>query len=85
MAKKNGVAALVKSTSSDYPSAVPYRQSAEDKARERRYKAEDALRCLTRATEVQRDKALMRDVKALAQQQMKELSAVTKTRKPSGR
>lgn len=85
MAKKNKVASLVKVGVSDYPMpSTSYKQSAEDKLRQRKYAAEDALRTLTRATEIQKDKTLMRDVRTMAQQQIKDLSSVTK-RKPSGR
>lgn len=45
-------------------------------ARERKYKAEDALRSLQRAEEVKADKGLMKDVKALATQQMKALGKI---------
>ena len=50
------------------PEAVP---SKEWEERERKYKAEEALRTLQRADEVRRDKALMKDVKNLATQQLK--------------
>lgn len=36
-----------------------------------RYRAEDALRTITRAEECRRDKALMREVKKLAKTQVK--------------
>lgn len=85
MAKKNKVASLVKVASDPGPvSASSYKPSAEDKLRQRKYAAEDALRTLTRATEIQKDKTLMRDVCTMAKQQIKDLSSVTK-RKPSGR
>lgn len=57
---------------------MPYKPSAADKARERRYQAEDALRTLTRAGEVQRDKGLMREVKKLATEQMSTLKSVVR-------
>lgn len=53
---------------------VDYAPSAADKERQRQYKAQDALRDLQRADEVRRDKGLMKDVKALAQQQLKAVS-----------
>lgn len=85
MAKKNKVASLVKVGVSDYPpTSTSHKPSAEDKLRQRKYAAEDALRTLTRATEIQKDKTLMRDVCTMAKQQIKDLSSVTK-RKPSGR
>lgn len=43
--------------------AMPY-----DEARERRYRAESALETLTRAEEHKKDKALMKDVKAVAKE-----------------
>lgn len=50
----------------DYPG--PSRESRE---RERKYKAEDGLRALNRADEVRKDRDLMKDVKALAKEQLK--------------
>lgn len=44
-------------------------------AESRRYRAEEAMRTLTRAAEHRKDRALMRDVKALAK---KHLAAVAK-------
>lgn len=72
---KNKLAGLV-STSAVPSSPVSYKPSAADKARERRYQAEDALRTLTRAREVQRDRRLMGDVKKLAKEQMTTLKNV---------
>ena len=40
-------------------------------ARERRYKAKEALETLTRADEYRKDKALMKEVKAMANQMVK--------------
>jgi len=62
------------------PKAVPVRiindapspasnKSYED--RERKYKAEDALRTIEKAEAHKRDKALMKDVKACAKEKMK--------------
>lgn len=48
---------------------------------ERKYRAEDALRTITRANEMMKDKALMRDVKACAREQQKALSKVTTPKK----
>ncbi len=45
-----------------------------DNARERRYKAEDGLRTLQKAEECRKDKSLMKDIKALAREQMKAVS-----------
>lgn len=44
---------------------------------DRKWQAEDALRTLTRAGEIQRDKSLMREVKKCAREQMKTLAKVT--------
>lgn len=43
---------------------------------DRKYRAEDALRTLSRADEIKRDGSLMRDLKKLAQQQVAALSKV---------
>lgn len=55
---------------------VPCQPTKADEARERRYRAEDALRTLQRAREVERDKQLMGDVKTLAREQMQALGSV---------
>lgn len=57
---------------------VSCKQSAEDKARQRRYQAEDALRAIQRAEEVKNNKQLMSDVKALAKEQVDNLKKFTK-------
>lgn len=56
----------------------PYKPSAAELAERRRYQAEDALRTITRAGEIQRDRGLMREVKKLATEQMSTLKAVVK-------
>lgn len=43
---------------------------------ENKYRAEDALRTLTRANEIRKDRTLMADVKKCANEQMKTLSSV---------
>lgn len=53
------------------PTSSP-RMSAEDK----RWRAEDAIRTLTRADEIKRDAGLMREVKRMAGQQAKTLQKV---------
>lgn len=62
-----------------YPS--PPRASKEDREamemRERRYRAEDALRCLTRAQEIMKDSQLMRDVRQIAKEQMQSLQRLS--------
>lgn len=68
----------------DYPSPVSSGKSSEaDQMRQRRYRAEDALRTLIRAEEIKRDGQLMADIKVVAAEQAKALSAVEK--KSSGR
>lgn len=58
--------------------AAPSKISTEDKARMRRYEAEDAIRTLQRADEIRRDKDLCKDMKALAKEQMEALKKVAK-------
>lgn len=55
-------------------SSVP---TASDKARERRYEVEDGLRTMQKAEEIKKDKALVKDIKCLAKEQMKSLNKVT--------
>lgn len=55
-----------KSAEAAYPSA------AEDK----KWRAEDALRTLTRAEEIRGDKSLMKDVERCRQEKMRELAAI---------
>jgi len=45
-------------------------------ARERKYRAEDALRTIKEYEKLQADKALMKDVKALAREQMNALKKI---------
>lgn len=52
------------------------RPSKESEARERRYRAEDALRALERAEECKRDSGLMKDVKKLAAEKMQALKKI---------
>lgn len=49
---------------------ISYKRTKEDVERERRYRAEDAMRTLTRADEIKGDSRLMNDVKMLAKEQM---------------
>lgn len=58
-------------TTLSMPEKVKY-----DEANERRYQAEDGLRILQRAEECRKDKQLMKDIKALAKQQMKALGKI---------
>lgn len=57
----------------DVPTPSMSKESAE---RERRWKAEDALRTITKAEECKADRGLMKDVKALAKEQMNNLKKV---------
>ena len=75
---KNKLAGLL-SKSADVPS-ITSGSRAESETRERRYRAEEALRTLTRAKEIERDRGLMRDVKSVAAQQMKQLQSISKPR-----
>lgn len=73
---KNKLAGLVKpSTACDVP-PMPYKPSREEQARQRRYQAEDDLRTITRAQEVQKDRTRMAAVKTIAREQMKSLANV---------
>lgn len=59
----------------DMPSnCVPYKPNRADVERERRYRAEDALRSIQRADEVRADKSLMKDVKQYVKEQAKIVS-----------
>jgi len=78
---KNRLQRLISPSATAVPTTAPGSRSQMD-ARERRYRAEDALRTLTRAAEIQCDRTLMRDVKVVAKEQMKTLQKVAK---PSGR
>lgn len=60
------------------PSPVTNRVGKEDKERERRWKAEDALRTCEEYERVKGDKQLMSDVKMLAKEKMEKLKKVAK-------
>ena len=84
MAKNKLAGLMAKSTDvGSYPTSSPANR-AESEARDRRYRAEDALRTLTKAKEIERDRGLMRDVKSVAHEQMKQLQSISKP-KASGR
>jgi hypothetical protein len=57
-------------------STTSYKPSEEDKERSRRYRAEDALRDIERAEGHKADKDLMKDVKKLAGEKVKNLNKV---------
>ena len=52
------------------------KETAGHEARERKYRAEDALRTIKEYEKLQADKALMKDVKALAKEQMNALKKI---------
>ena len=54
----------------------PMVTTAKDDARERKWKAEDALRDIERAEAHKRDKQLMADVKGLAKEKMNSLKKI---------
>lgn len=56
--------------------APAYRPSAEDKAREMRYRAEDDLRTLQRAEEVRKDRGRLGMAQRVAKEQVKALSTI---------
>lgn len=60
----------------DYPSATANKPSKEDIERQRRYKAEDALRDIERAEGHKKDKELMSDIKSLAKEKMASLKKI---------
>lgn len=53
-----------------------YKPSPEEKARERRWRAEDALRTVKEYEKVCADKALMKDVKSLAREEVSRLKKI---------
>lgn len=57
---------------------VSYKPTVSDKARERQYQVEDGLRIMQRAGELLKDKALMKDIKSFAKQQIADLNKVAK-------
>lgn len=78
---KNRLAKLTARSTAVDAAPAPYRPSAKEQAERRRYQAEDALRTITRAEEIKRDRPLMRDVKACAREQAKTLDCVLGKRK----
>lgn len=56
----------------------PPRQTREDKARSDRYRAEDDIRTLQRAQEVQQDPGRMRMAQRIAREQAAALAKITK-------
>ena len=58
--------------------AMPAKLTAEDKKRQMKYMAEDAIRTLTRAEEIKKDSGLMRAIKSHSKEQIKTLQKVCK-------
>jgi hypothetical protein len=75
MAKK-----LIKTSlpTENYFTMSPTVNSKKEEERERRWKAEDALRTAQQYEKNCRDKELMKDMKKIAQEQMKDLQKVIK-------
>jgi hypothetical protein len=53
-----------------------YTPSAEDKERERKYRAEDDIRTMQRAEEIRADKERMKAMKSIAKEQMNGLKKI---------
>jgi hypothetical protein len=49
---------------------------AQEKAERRKWEVEEAVRTMQRAEEIRKDKAMMKDVKAMAKQKMAELKKI---------
>lgn len=61
----------------DYPQpSAPMKRTKDDEARERRWRAEDALRTCKEYEKIKGDKQLMSDVKTLAKEEMNKLKKV---------
>ena len=73
MAKKN-LKMAVEGVATAASEASIARRSKEDEARERKWKAEDALRDIERAEGHKKNKELMRDVKSVAKDKIKTYS-----------
>jgi hypothetical protein len=56
---------------------VPYRPTKEDQERERRWRAEEDLRTLQRAREIEKDRSRVSACKSLAREQIAGLQKVT--------
>lgn len=54
----------------------PGKQTEEQKMRERKYRAKDALHTLMRAAEIRKDRQLMADVMVIAKEEAKRLATV---------
>ena len=54
----------------------PYPSTAEDKAREKRWRAEEDIRTIQRAEEIKKDKSRVAEMKKVANEQIKDLKKV---------
>lgn len=70
------VTVVSNSTMSNASPMKQNRLSPEESSRERKWKAEDALRDIERAETHKQDKALMKDVKCLAREKIKSLGNI---------
>lgn len=59
-------------------SPAPRESTRQEQAERKRWEAEDALRTITRAEEIKKDRGLMAHVRRCANEQMKNLQCVTK-------
>jgi hypothetical protein len=78
MAKKAGLP-IKKAEGKPVPVKIVHDEATEpmrDEARERKWKAEDALRDIERAEGHKRDRSLMKDVKSLAKEKVKSLNKI---------
>ena len=71
MAKNVNKLPVVSNTTISNASPMKISEDKDHEARERKYRAEEALSVLERAEEHKRDKVLMKDVKALAKNKIK--------------
>ncbi len=62
---------VVSNSTTSNASPMKAAESAEYEAKERKWRAEDALRDIQKAEEHKRDKALMKEVKTLAKEKIK--------------
>lgn len=80
MTAKNKLLSSKAAASMPYPVDTVRRPTKEEELRERRWKAESGLRSIQEAEKVKRDRGLMKDVKALAAEQMQDLKKVAKAK-----
>ncbi len=53
-----------------------YTPSPSEKAERRRYEVEDAMRTIQRAKELEKDKAMMKEVKSMAKEKIAEMKKI---------